>query len=287
MPAGACKGRTGRHRAASGDPCSSEFRDMIPKRLSQTWKSRALPSDAARLVQDWRGRHPDWDIRFFDDADCREVVRSVAPERLDLYDRLPFGVMRADVFRYAVVLRDGGVYADIDMECLRPIDDLLEVDACLLAVEARLGRTRTRELGYAAPFQIANCIFAAEPGHPFVRAALDRAFARVAAVPVPSRDEVEDLTGPRMLTRLFFERTWPGVSLAHPITLMAPLFYPTDAPFGRNIRTRHRTFGTWKAASPAPSLTRRWIERNRLVCPFPSRLTRRAGDGATSPWETP
>ena len=258
---------------------------MIPKRLSQTWKSSVLPDAASVLVRGWQHRHPDWEFRLYDDQAAREVMCSVAPDKIALYDALPFGVMRADLFRYAVIWRDGGVYADIDMECLRAIDDLLEGHSCLLAIEARLGSTRTRELGYAKAFQIANCIFAAKPRHPFIRAALDRAFDLIAACRHIDQHHVEDLTGPRMLTRLFFEGQWSDVALAQPIVLMAPLFYPTAAPLGYNIRTRHRTFGTWKSDRGPTTLRRRWIERNRLVWPFPRRLT--ASDpGSIAPQES-
>ncbi|MER2606886.1 MAG: glycosyltransferase [Siculibacillus sp.] len=261
---------------------------MIPLRLTQTWKSHEPPSAAAGLVRGWRERHPGWDCRLYDDAESRALVAEVVPDRLPLYDALPFPVMRADLFRYAAMVRDGGVYADIDMECRRSITPLLDGVSCLLAIEARLGATRTRELGYARPFQIANCVFAAEPGHPFFRAALDRAFGLIAAAPTITRETVEDLTGPRMLTRLFFERAWDDVHLAHPIALMAPLHHPTVAPFDRNVFTRHLTFGSWKGAGTPKSLKRTWIERDRAVWPFPSRLVvsaaeaigARTGEGA-------
>lgn len=244
---------------------------MIPSRISQTWKTHELPEAAKPFRQGWHTHHPDFDIRLFDDAEARAVVTEVAPGDIEVYDALPFPVMRADLFRYAVMVRDGGIYADIDMECRKPLTPLLVQGSCLLGIEAHLGATRQRELGYAAPFQIANCVFAAQPGHPFFVAALARAFALIRAAPKLERAMVEDLTGPRMLTRLLFERAWPGVMLAPQIVLMAPLFYPAFWPFDALVRTRHHTFGTWKTGEPV-SLYRRWIERNRLVSPFPARL---------------
>jgi hypothetical protein len=55
--------------------------------------------------------------------------------------------MKADVFRYAMIFRDGGLYADVDMECLKPVGSILAGGTCTLSVEAHLGRTRQRELG--------------------------------------------------------------------------------------------------------------------------------------------
>ncbi|WP_158266674.1 glycosyltransferase family 32 protein [Alsobacter soli] len=238
--------------------------------MSQTWRTKELPPAAARLRRGWIENNPDFVVSLYDDEASRDVVAEVAPDGLATYDAMPFPVMRADAFRYAVMVRDGGVYADIDMECLRPVERLLSGRSCVLAIEAWLTKARARELGYAAPFQVANCVFAAAPGHSFFREALARALALSAAV--RSRAEVEDATGPRMLTRLFFEREW-DVALASPIALTAPLHYPNLWPLNTNMHARHRAFGTWKDRRQR-SFRRLWIERDRWVNPFPRALVR-------------
>lgn len=245
---------------------------MIPRIVSQTWKSAELPVEAARLVAGWRRHNPEFDFRFYDDAACRALMAEVFPQHLAAYEALPHPVMRADVFRYAVVYRDGGLYADIDMECLKPVAPVLAGGSCILSIEAHLGATRQAELGYASGTQIANCIFAAVPGHDFFRRAVERCFALFAAcdpaLPVP----VEDITGPRMLTRLFEEGPRDGITVLPQIVLMAPLDYPDLWPVNRHMYTRHRTFGTWKDQHGGVSLRRRFIERNRLPNPLPAGL---------------
>ncbi|MAW85486.1 MAG: hypothetical protein CMJ42_03035 [Phyllobacteriaceae bacterium] len=242
---------------------------MIPRLLSQTWKSDRLTGEAARCRDSWLRLNPQLNYRLHDDSASRAVVADVAPEFLAVYDALPFPVMRADIYRYAVIHRDGGLYADIDMECLRPLPDSLFATGCLLAEEARLTRRRMAELGYPAPVQIANCIFGARPGHPFFLAALQRAFTLAQAAPHADRSAIEDITGPRMLTRLFFEQAWPDVSVTPNVVLMAPLHYPYIWPVNRNMYARHRTFGTWKEKLGRKALSRTWIERNLQPNPFP------------------
>ena len=39
---------------------------------------------------------------------------------------LPKNVERADFFRYMVILKHGGVYADMDTECRRPLRDVIQ-----------------------------------------------------------------------------------------------------------------------------------------------------------------
>jgi hypothetical protein len=121
------------------------------------------------------------------------------------------------------------------------------------SIEAQLTDRRRRELGYSNPFQVANCIFAAEAGHPFVLALMERAIVQTRAEKVISNDNIEDLTGPRMLTRLFFAEPRPDVALLHQIYLMAPRHYPRFWPFDVNVHARHHFFGSWKSVRSAVS----------------------------------
>lgn len=253
---------------------------MIPLLITQTWKSADLPPSARAFAEGWRRHNPDMAYRLFDDDACAALMRDAFPEHLDRYLQLPYPVMRADVFRYAVIHRDGGLYADIDMECTRPVGDLLSGAAgTLLATEARLTERRQAELGYPRPYQIANCIFAGRAGAPFFKAAVDRAMALCAARATIDRGDIEDLTGPRMLTRLFYEASWPDITVLRQIALMAPLHYPDVWPLNANIHARHHCFGGWKAATTKP-LSRLWIERDKWPNPFPASLVDESLSGA-------
>lgn len=249
---------------------------VVPRILSQTWKTHDLPARAQALRALWAELNPGLEIRHFDDAGARAVLADVMPDRLAVYDALPFGVMRADLFRYAVLLRDGGVYADIDMRPHRPLPDDLFARPCSLPVEAGLTATRQRELGYSRPFQIANCIMIARPGHAFLRKVLDHAFDLIAAEPGAPRARIEDLTGPRMLTRLIQRERSADVWIGSQIQLMAPLHHPDIWPLNRHVVSRHECHGTWKAQGQNPGLSRRWIERDRFVNPFAAPVWRRA-----------
>lgn len=247
---------------------------MIPRILSQTWKTSELPGPLAAYRDSWVRHNPGMECRIHDDAAARDIVHDVIPGKIDAYDRLPFPVMKADIYRYAVVWRDGGYYADLDMECLKGLPEALFEPGCLLAVEAIVTERRRQELGYARPYQIANCIFGAVPRHPFLRAALDRAFALLSERDSVAVADIEDITGPRMLTRLFYETAYPDLRVARPIVLMAPLHYPAAWPINRAMHARHWTMGSWKDRAGSQPLSRRWNERNRLVNPFVTTLTR-------------
>lgn len=99
---------------------------LIPRIIHQTFKDRNVPPQARQYMRTWRSMNPGWEIRFYDDAACLEFVRTEFPEYLAAYKALERDVERSDFFRYMVVLRHGGVYADIDTEVRQPLDSVLE-----------------------------------------------------------------------------------------------------------------------------------------------------------------
>jgi mannosyltransferase OCH1-like enzyme len=240
---------------------------MIPGTIIQTWRTASLPDRAAPLCESWRRLNPGMRHLFFDDEACRRLVAETVPQFLDAWLALPHAVMRADFFRYAALYRHGGIYADIDMECVRPVANLLALAPVVLGVEARLTVRRQRELGYARPAQIANCMMLAEPGQPFFMEAMARCVGLAAEEPETARGRIEDVTGPRMLTRLFYERPRPGIAVLRQMVLTPPRHYPDLWPFNARVHARHHFFGTWKAAARRP-LSRVWIERDRWPNPF-------------------
>lgn len=74
-----------------------------------------------------------------------------------------------------VVLRLGGVYADIDVECRQPLDGVIQpADTLLVGWDAELAdiaAAATQQ--YARQRQIATWFFAAAPGHPVLRELCD------------------------------------------------------------------------------------------------------------------
>lgn len=244
---------------------------MIPPIITQTWRDTDLPPRAMAFRESWKRLNPGFEYRFHDDAACRELIRATVPQYLDAYTAFPHPVMRADFFRYAALYRHGGIYADIDMECVRPFAPLLELAPVVLGIEAHLTKARQLELGYARPIQIANCIMLAEPGNRLFLDAMRRCVNRWGgrqAVPVP---EIEDITGPRMLTRLVEAMAADDIAVLRQTVLAPPRHYPDVWPINANIHARHHFFGTWKDAA-RKSLSRRWIERDRWPNPFGSRL---------------
>lgn len=161
---------------------------MIPRTLHQTWKREEVPARFRAAQQSWRDAHPDWEYRFWTDGDLEELVRTRAPELLALYRSYPYAIQRVDAARYVILRELGGLYVDLDVHCLRPVDDLLD---------ARVVLART------TPFGVSNQFMLSVPHHPLFRhavASLPRAFARWQRWWLPRHLRVLASTGPLFMT---------------------------------------------------------------------------------------
>ncbi len=246
---------------------------MIPAILHQSAESHDILPDERRWQESWLRHNPGMTLRFLDNAERRAFVERDFPQYLDLIDGLKFGVMKSDLFRYLSVYKFGGVYADLDVECHRSFDDFLAMDGAIFGVEARVTRERQRELGYARPFHLASALFMAEPGHPFLAAIVERLTRQARANMDPRRDEIEDVVGPKMLTRTFYDNTPAKVQILAQTYWSPSRSYPFTWPLNRNIHARHHFAGVWKDERFANRpFRRKWIERDILPNPFPRRM---------------
>ena len=97
----------------------------IPKIIWQTYKDPydQLQTYMHEAMQTWKNFNPEYDHRYMDDAQAaRFVLEEFGQEWHDFFIGLPVGVMRGDLWRYMIIYKYGGVYADLDTECLEPID---------------------------------------------------------------------------------------------------------------------------------------------------------------------
>jgi hypothetical protein len=98
---------------------------LVPRLIHQTVADKGnMSCEAAANVARWKALNPGHTHRLWDDAEARAFVAERYPALLPVpYDAYLSGVERADVFRVLVLHALGGVYADIDVAPLRPVDD--------------------------------------------------------------------------------------------------------------------------------------------------------------------
>lgn len=106
----------------------------------------------------WRNHNPNFTYIFWTDDDNRKLIQDFYPWFLSTYDALPKTIQRVDASRIFYLHRYGGVYSDLDVQCLKPIDPLLRGHELVLG---RMGPD------YHYEHSIPNAWMASKPGHVF------------------------------------------------------------------------------------------------------------------------
>lgn len=70
-------------------------------------------------------RKPEFSYQMWNDSSLRRFVKQYYPEHYDFYLELPKKINRIDLARYFILHRLGGIYADMDYECLENFYDRL------------------------------------------------------------------------------------------------------------------------------------------------------------------
>lgn len=111
-------------------PSGHSYMDAtIPCRIHQTYKQALLPDadggdfgSLLRFAQTWQKQNPECVYQLWGDDMVDQFVRTKHPQFYPIFLALPKPVLKADLFRYMVVYDEGGVYADVDTEALRPME---------------------------------------------------------------------------------------------------------------------------------------------------------------------
>jgi len=161
-----------------------ESTTSIPSIIWQTSKTGDVPLKDKELANTWLFHNPEYELRFMTDHDMEEFFATHLPGPIhDAFTAMPLGVMRAKLWRLAVIYIHGGVYGDMDTMSIRPIRDWTE-PGC----RAIIGLENSEHFCYWT--------FAAEKQHPLIKIALDMAAAMVdASGPALFTNAISSLAG--------------------------------------------------------------------------------------------
>lgn len=170
---------------------------MIPKIIWQTYEQEfeELADYITETVDTWKIKNPDYEYRYASsDTRNKFVLDSFGQEWLDLFVGCPIPVMRADIWRYMVLYKVGGIYADIDTVCHKPADEWLPEDKdFVIAIENS--------------WHFETWTIASAPNNPIILHVLNKIKNRLESITDYSAQwyDVHSTTGPAIWTEAIFE----------------------------------------------------------------------------------
>ena len=199
-----------------------------PKIIFQTWKSKTdIPKNMRYWSETWKSKHPDYKYVLWDDADNRAFVKERFPWFLQTYDAYDVEIKRADAIRYMFLYTYGGIYVDMDFECLKPLDDLLEEN---LRYDILLGSIESSSDSWHLSNSIPNAIMISKPANNFWIRLLEE-MESVAESRAQSRakenSRVEEETGPVVLKEVYDTSWLSNIRILAP-SVLYPISWITD-----------------------------------------------------------
>lgn len=164
--------------------------NLIPRILHQTFYSKNhLPKKIKENIDKIKKMNPDWEYIIYDDSDIIDFIReNYGLCMLNYFNRInpKYGAARADLFRYLLIYKCGGVYLDIKSTIDKPLSNVLNPDDRYLLSNWRDKKiNKYAEWGFSPEVaNIANGEFQqwhviAAPGHPFLKAVIENVLRNI------------------------------------------------------------------------------------------------------------
>lgn len=228
-------------------PLEEEYR--IPRIIHQIWIGGEVPEEFRPWMETWASLEG-WEYKLWTDED----VKKLSLENRDLYEMATNLGEKADILRLEILSSYGGLYVDVDFECVNPaiFEELHKSFHFYIGFEPL-------EHGKVARFnmfKVCNALIASCPRHPLLKDLLLNMKANYFAY-LPFRGVIEK-TGPSYITRILCEyaEVSPGKykNMYLPSTFFYPLtenellslsLYPKELPLPQEVAGIHYWSGSW------------------------------------------
>ncbi|KAK0636970.1 nucleotide-diphospho-sugar transferase [Bombardia bombarda] len=116
--------------ATTNNDIPKVVRDQFPKKIWQTWKVDPFAFEKKNLdvAKSWTTKNPDWRYEVLTDGNDIHYVEFHygadgfnRTDIVDFYRSVKAAIVKADLLRYLIMYAEGGLYADIDVESLKPM----------------------------------------------------------------------------------------------------------------------------------------------------------------------
>ena len=180
-----CAGQPFNHYMEAIQYLKQEPINTIPKIIHFIWIGpNPFPQQSISNLISWKNHHPNWKFFFWtDDPNRPPPIEGMQQRLITDFD---FGPLqrciegsqnwgeRADIMRYMIIYKEGGIYTDHDVECIRPLDPLTSRYDFVAGYAA----LHNYHFSLNRPFSPNNGIIISRQHHPIMKETIDRLVAR-------------------------------------------------------------------------------------------------------------
>lgn len=188
----------------------------IPRIIHHYYSTEYVPEKYVPYMRSFVQMNPTWEYRFWSFISGRKLIEKHHPYLLEKYDCLGKTVQNSNMLRYVVLYEYGGVYTDLDVKNLRPLDKVTLKYSCIFPPEP----FEHAVLSYKMEYVVQTATVICRKHHPFLKFILNS--MQYVSCTAPTQFN----TGPGFVTKQFM--------LFHNLTKndakRAQYFYSGNAP---------------------------------------------------------
>ena len=224
------------------------YKTIIPLNIYQTWHTKELPSKMLETCNLIKSENPEFNHYLYDDNNCREFIKeNFEIDVLNAYDNLIPGAYRADLWRYCILYKNGGIYLDIKFKCANGFK-LIELTDREYFVQDR------------NPIDIYNALLVTKPGNEIMLKCINKIVENVNNKYYGSNSL--EPTGPHMICQYFSQDEINNMELKFNYTLNEQ-FSDYYILYNNKIILRfYKEYVDERKLTPLKHYSVYWIERN-------------------------
>lgn len=140
----------------------------IPKIIHQIWLQgeNNIPTDYPNYSDSWKKLNPDFKYILWDQNSIENLIKQHFPYFLSKFNSYPKLVQKVDAAKYMILYVYGGIYVDMDLECIKNINNLI-INNQIILLKCDMNIIVRIFFYHTINTIIQNCFAASVPNHPF------------------------------------------------------------------------------------------------------------------------
>ncbi|KAJ6127072.1 hypothetical protein N7523_002684 [Penicillium sp. IBT 18751x] len=190
----------------------------IPDKVWHSAKNDYVSESQRAYINSWTDKNPSFRHELLTDQSAEAFVRAyyqqTRPDIVQVYEGLSIPILRADLFRYLVVLAEGGYWSDLDVSSEKPSAEWVPAEYQDQHIDMIVGLEfdlETRGPGTEVASQFCNWVFSAQPSSRNLQVIVDSVVntlkkiandnqVSISGITLEMLSDVVNVTGPKIMT---------------------------------------------------------------------------------------
>jgi len=237
---------------------------MIEKIIHQIWLQgeKNIPKNYQENINSIKNNHKEWTYKLWDEIEILKLLQT-KKEWIDTYYQFIYMHQKIDFARYVILLNQGGVYLDIDVISVRPLNGLIEKFKEYNLILSKLNANIIESyLSNYVPEIINNGIILSSKNNPVIEKLINNIISNHSCFFLePKISCITKTTGPNRFTLIINKFKDDKTIILEPEYLEPCLGEMCDTT--ENTYTLHKHSGTW--LPPFVKDLRDYYAKNKLI----------------------